>query len=190
MEKLGYVSDKRNQQAARSRGADPTKLLPAAHHMAALVKRWLLGTHQGSPAASHLASYLNEFVFRFKTVGAHAAAEWCFTGCLNSPSHTILCAIETSSSHINLGDLHQNHREDRGTRQAWSVLQQAVRGEPRTRPTSVKWIPRRTYTIRQLCPRSWSKHPSSSTPSLCGSLPAPTSAPWPPPVPSAPSAGV
>jgi len=28
-------------------------------------KRWLLGTHQGSVEPAHLASYLNEFVFRF-----------------------------------------------------------------------------------------------------------------------------
>jgi hypothetical protein len=30
-----------------------------------LVKRWLLGTHQGSVEDAHLPSYLNEFVFRF-----------------------------------------------------------------------------------------------------------------------------
>jgi len=30
-----------------------------------LVKRWLLGTHQGSVDEAHLPSYLDEFVFRF-----------------------------------------------------------------------------------------------------------------------------
>src|SRR6266508_2610528 len=40
-------------------------LLPAVHRVASLVKRWLLGTHQGSVEAAHLPSYLNEFVFRF-----------------------------------------------------------------------------------------------------------------------------
>jgi len=35
------------------------------HRVASLVKRWLLGTHQGSVEAAHLPSYLNEFVFRF-----------------------------------------------------------------------------------------------------------------------------
>jgi hypothetical protein len=30
-----------------------------------LVKRWLLGTHQGSVDKAHLQSYLEEFVFRF-----------------------------------------------------------------------------------------------------------------------------
>ena len=35
------------------------------HRVASLAKRWLLGTHQGSVDDAHLASYLNEFVFRF-----------------------------------------------------------------------------------------------------------------------------
>jgi hypothetical protein len=35
------------------------------HRLASLAKRWLLGTHQGSVDVAHLASYLNEFVFRF-----------------------------------------------------------------------------------------------------------------------------
>jgi transposase-like protein len=43
-------------------GEDPT---PLVHRIAALLKRWLLGTHQGRVAEAHLASYLDEFVFRF-----------------------------------------------------------------------------------------------------------------------------
>jgi hypothetical protein len=35
------------------------------HRIAALLKRWLLGTHQGSATAAHLVAYLNEFAFRF-----------------------------------------------------------------------------------------------------------------------------
>ena len=38
---------------------------PAVHRVVSLAKRWLLGTHQGSVEPAHLASYLNEFVFRF-----------------------------------------------------------------------------------------------------------------------------
>ena len=52
------------QRAARTRG-DPGELLPAVHRVAPLIKRWLLGTHQGSVDTAHLTSYLNEFVFRF-----------------------------------------------------------------------------------------------------------------------------
>lgn len=39
--------------------------LPGVHRAAALVKRWLLSTHQGSVDPAHLPGYLNEFVFRF-----------------------------------------------------------------------------------------------------------------------------
>ena len=65
LETLGYVHDRRSQRAARARGEDPGALLPGVHRVASLVKRWLLGTHQGSVEAAHLPSYLNEFVFRF-----------------------------------------------------------------------------------------------------------------------------
>ena len=65
LDKLGYLHDRRSQRAARARGEDPSELLPAVHRVASLVKRWLLGTHQGSVEVAHLISYLNEFVFRF-----------------------------------------------------------------------------------------------------------------------------
>jgi len=61
----GYTHEPHSQRAARARGEDPHALLPAVHRVAALVKRWLLGTHQGSVDDAHLPSYLNEFVFRF-----------------------------------------------------------------------------------------------------------------------------
>jgi len=62
---LGYVHERRSQRAARARGDDPGKLLPAVHRVASLAKRWLLSTHQGSVEEAHLQSYLDEFVFRF-----------------------------------------------------------------------------------------------------------------------------
>lgn len=40
-------------------------LLPLANRVTSLLKRWLLGTHQGKPSATHLDYYLDEFVFRF-----------------------------------------------------------------------------------------------------------------------------
>ena len=33
--------------------------------MASLLKRWLLGTHQGAVSPKHLDYYLDEFTFRF-----------------------------------------------------------------------------------------------------------------------------
>lgn len=40
-------------------------LLPLANRVAALLQRWLLGTHQGAVAHSHLEYYLDEYTFRF-----------------------------------------------------------------------------------------------------------------------------
>jgi len=65
LHKLGYTHEPRSQRAVRGRGEDPGQLLPGAHRVASLAKRWLLGTHQGSFDPAHLAKYLDEFVFRF-----------------------------------------------------------------------------------------------------------------------------
>jgi len=40
-------------------------LLPAVHRVFSLLKRWMLGTHQGAISRKHLQRYLNEFEFRF-----------------------------------------------------------------------------------------------------------------------------
>lgn len=40
-------------------------LLPLVNMVASLVKRWLLGTHQGAVQPSHLDYYLDEYTFRF-----------------------------------------------------------------------------------------------------------------------------
>jgi len=39
--------------------------MPGFHRIASLLKRWILGTHQGSVAQGLLQSYLEEFTFRF-----------------------------------------------------------------------------------------------------------------------------
>jgi hypothetical protein len=39
--------------------------MPGVHRIASLLKRWILGTHQGSVSDEHLQSYLEEFTFRF-----------------------------------------------------------------------------------------------------------------------------
>jgi transposase-like protein len=39
--------------------------LPQVHLIISLLKRWLLGTHQGGVQSSHLSYYLDEFTFRF-----------------------------------------------------------------------------------------------------------------------------
>jgi transposase-like protein len=39
--------------------------LPAVHHVASLLKRWIAGTLHDRVSSDHLASYLDEFTFRF-----------------------------------------------------------------------------------------------------------------------------
>ena len=42
-----------------------TSSLPRVHLVVSLLKRWLLGTHQGAVSPAHLDYYLDEFTFRF-----------------------------------------------------------------------------------------------------------------------------
>ena len=46
-------------------GQTASTLLPRVHRVAALLKRWLLGIHQGAVSREHLDAYLDEFTFRF-----------------------------------------------------------------------------------------------------------------------------
>lgn len=46
--------------------------LPLVHRVASLLKRWILGTHQGSVSIEHLQAYLNEFTFRFNRRKSHS----------------------------------------------------------------------------------------------------------------------
>lgn len=49
-----------------SASSDPAHVaMPGVHRVASLLKRWILGTHQGSIDPAHLQSYLEEFTFRF-----------------------------------------------------------------------------------------------------------------------------
>jgi transposase-like protein len=58
----GY-EHKRTVMSAQS---DPAHVvMPGVHRIASLLKRWLLGTHQGRVSPEHLDAYLNEFTFRF-----------------------------------------------------------------------------------------------------------------------------
>ncbi len=45
---------------------DPAHVaMPGVHRVASLLKRWILGTHQGSVSDEHLQAYLEDFTFRF-----------------------------------------------------------------------------------------------------------------------------
>ena len=58
----GYVHEATNIARAEKMAHE---LLPRAHRVAALLKRWLLGTHQGAVSRMHLDYSLDEFTFRF-----------------------------------------------------------------------------------------------------------------------------
>ena len=46
-------------------GKEAHELLPHVHMVDSLIKRWLLGTHQGKVSPKYLPYYLDEFAFRF-----------------------------------------------------------------------------------------------------------------------------
>ncbi len=46
-------------------GAPTHVAMPGVHRIAALLKRWLLGIHQGAVSGKHLEYYLDEYTFRF-----------------------------------------------------------------------------------------------------------------------------
>ncbi len=56
----GYV-----HEPCAHKNASDHDATPAAHLVASLLKRWLLGTHQGAVSHEHLPYYLDEFTFRF-----------------------------------------------------------------------------------------------------------------------------
>jgi transposase-like protein len=60
LEKLGY-----GRLIARSTEEVGENLLPLANRIASLLKRWLIGTHQGAVQSSYLDYYLDEYTFRF-----------------------------------------------------------------------------------------------------------------------------
>jgi len=57
---LGY-----KHKVVRNEADMGDNLLPSCHRVASLLKRWLLGTHQGAIRDKHLEYYLDEFTFRF-----------------------------------------------------------------------------------------------------------------------------
>jgi transposase-like protein len=57
----GYAHDRQVQR----RQPEGEHLLPRVHRVVSLLKRWLLGTHQGAIGHAHLDYYLDEFTFRF-----------------------------------------------------------------------------------------------------------------------------
>ena len=69
LNQLGYA----HTPKPSSSSGDPAHVsMPAVHRVAALLKRWLLSTHQGAVSVKHLDYYLDEFTFRFNRRSARS----------------------------------------------------------------------------------------------------------------------
>lgn len=62
LDRKGYVHE---VTVLRGRKESASELLPRVHRVVSLLKRWLMGTHQGAVSHKHLDYYLDEFTFRF-----------------------------------------------------------------------------------------------------------------------------
>lgn len=149
IEHEGYIRDRRSQRAARTRGEDPGELLPAVHRIAALAKRWILGTHQGVVDAAHLPSYLNEFAS--DSIVVTPAVEGCCSAVswnLRSSMH--LFDTRTSWSPSVQGQCHPSLHDYEGTRPVWRCPPRTARGGGKRTP--VKWRAQR-YVIEPKSPQ-------------------------------------
>jgi transposase-like protein len=61
LRRLGYA----HEVIGHEEGSVGEDLLPHCHRVASLMKRWLMGTHQGAVSHEHLEYYLDEYTFRF-----------------------------------------------------------------------------------------------------------------------------
>jgi hypothetical protein len=59
----GYLHNRTVQQGQNAEAL--ARVLPRVHRVASLLKRWLLGIHQGRISPGQLDHYLEEFAFRF-----------------------------------------------------------------------------------------------------------------------------
>ena len=60
LDRLGYI-----HEVVRKNTEVGEHLLPYCHRIASLLKRWLMGTHQGAVSHEHLDYYLDEYTFLF-----------------------------------------------------------------------------------------------------------------------------
>ena len=58
----GYIHE---EKTISGTSQEAHELLPHVHMVNSLIKRWLMGTHQGKVSSKHLPYYLDEFAFRF-----------------------------------------------------------------------------------------------------------------------------
>jgi len=89
--------------------------MPRVHGIAGLLKRWLLGTHQGAVEPQHLSYYLDEFTFRFNRRKSKSRGQALF------PAHAT--GSEHLSEDLRYSDRAAPNREQTAEQQdgAWRV---------------------------------------------------------------------
>jgi len=109
IDQLGYAHDQVHYTAL-----GPKNILPMVNRVASLLKRWFLGTHQGSTAQTHLDYYLDEFTFRFnrrtsnsrgllfyrllsQALAMEPRPAKSLKGGRNNPNHKVLGSLESSA---------------------------------------------------------------------------------------------
>lgn len=70
---LAAAGYQQHQVTVINGGCDPAhEVTPRVHMVASLLKRWLIGTHQGGIQRQQIDYYLDEFTFRFNRRRSHA----------------------------------------------------------------------------------------------------------------------
>ena len=88
LEKKGYKRQVTNLAGDRK---EASQLMPRVHRVASLLKRWLLGTHQGGVAYYYLPYYLDEFTFRFNRRKSRSRGRlffWLMQQAVSTPPNT------------------------------------------------------------------------------------------------------
>jgi transposase-like protein len=75
LERQGYQHD---VTFIRGKKKTPSELMPRVHRVISLLKRWLMGTHQGAVSHKHLDYYLDEYTFRFNRRGSTSRGKLFF----------------------------------------------------------------------------------------------------------------
>ncbi len=84
-----------------NRREQASQLLPRVHLAISLLKRWMLGTHQGAVSHEHLDYYLDEFVFRFNRRRSRSRGKLFYRS-----ATSIWTTISTSSCSASIGADH------------------------------------------------------------------------------------
>ena len=96
LEKKGI---EREITATQSKRKEASQLLPRVHRVTSLLKRWLLGTHQGAVAPWQLPYNLDEFTFRFNRRTSKSRGKLFFRlmqQAVNTPPATYKAIIKVS----------------------------------------------------------------------------------------------